>query len=81
MLFKGKMKISDYAATDSVGPDPLRNNPAETVSRINADMNQQAKEKSKLKQDYIPGQNSLEGPQKEKKKISLDKEVLQTYNN
>ena len=67
MLFKGKMKISDYAATDSVGPDPLRNNPAETVSRINADMNQQAKEKSKLKQDYIPGQNSLEGPQKEKK--------------
>ena len=30
-------------------------------------MNQQAKEKSKLKQDYIPGQNSLEGPQKEKK--------------
>ena len=61
------MKISNYAATDSVGPEPLRNNPEETVSRINAEMNQQAKEKSKLKHDYIPGQNSLEGPQKEKK--------------
>lgn len=54
-----KKRISDYGSPDSVGPDPHQQPPEKPKS--------EEPKKQKIKSEYIPGQDSLEGPKKEKK--------------
>ena len=67
--FGNKFRISGHASVDSVGPDPLKDGAFNAAAGVNEQINNQAKErrKTKLKSEYIPGQDSLEGPQKDKK--------------
>lgn len=52
-----KKRISDYSSPDSVGPDPHQQPPEKKPEPP----------KKKIKSEYIPGQDSLEGPKKDKK--------------
>lgn len=67
--FGNKFRISGHASVDSVGPDPLKDGAFNAAAGVNEQINNQAKDrkKTKLKSEYIPGQDSLEGPQKDKK--------------
>lgn len=61
-----KKRISDYGSPESVGPDPHQQQPPQQPEQPQEEAPKK-KKFGQLKSEYIPGQDSLEGPKKEKK--------------